>query len=144
MKIFFAIVLLCTVALSTVSTVRAVAYVIHPPTINAQNIINVTSIIVPRGGVYVLSPVIDNTGGDVTINITIKGQACELGDPLVFFYRAALVGEAPSVIMNFPTAFFSISACGESVTSINLAIVERWAIQFVWDGHKFVNSQDLC
>ncbi len=119
-------------------------YLLHPQLIRPVIVSNVTKLLVPRGGAYVqpLRP-IDNSIGDVTINLTVGGEACELGDPLVLFFEVTTTGDgAFPVVVNFINAFY-FSPCGELETSTDLSVLQRWAIPFLWDGTNFV-STDIC
>jgi hypothetical protein len=132
-------VILLVLALSAIAIavmpLRSDPKVIHPSNLNGTVQLNIH-----RGGAIVqpLLP-INNSVNTVNITFNITGQACDLDDPLVFFYRP-LFTNGSTVLLVFPSDFFFLNGCCGNITTLILNNSERWNIQFAWDGRKFVSQ----
>jgi hypothetical protein len=115
--------------------------IIRPRLNNGGN----TTLNIPRGGAIV-QPVsaLNNSVAQIDINFVITGQACDVGDPLVFYY-SIVDDEAQNVLLRFPVDFFNlVQCCGpdEIVNLVNYGTT-RMNIMFTWDGRKFSNEPQL-
>lgn len=149
MKITFLITLVALIGLSTLAPMVAGAnwnnsFVQKPGIIRATIANGVSNVLIPRGGA-IIQPVfpLDNSDGALPFTLTVKGQACAVGDPLILMYRPAVV-TSPAIVMTLPQPFFNITECGVPATTIDLATRARWVLTFIWDGEKFVAQQDIC
>jgi len=95
---------------------------------------------IPRGGAVVqpLKPI--NNSVSISMNMVIDGQACEVNDPLIFYYKVLNI-ESGSVVLSFPSNFFFIpGCCSGSIDNINIANYARWSLRTRWDGERFIED----
>ncbi len=149
-NIIHAIVIVVVSLLSLVSAINFIPqgpYILKPGIIRAANsALNITTLNIPRGGAIVkpLRP-IDNSIANVNITLQVNGEACQINDPLVFIYQVTDPEGDFNATLTFPEEFFYLITCGGGpVTSLELSLLERWVIQFRWDGDRFTNTDDTC
>ena len=88
----------------------------------------------------IISEVNVSSSGNI-INVNVDSSKCSLGTNLTFFFK--FVNNVDNnILLTFPSNFY-ITKCGGPSNVFNLGI-ERFVISFIFDGEKFVNTQDTC
>ncbi len=133
------------------------SFVQKPGIIRAIVVDGISKIGVPRGGAIV-QPVFP-LASSISFTLTVTGQACAVGDPLILMYRLPVIIPSPptglvtkkrmvsvpaDIILTLPATFFYLTECGVAATTIDLTTRDRWVLTFIWDGERFVAQQDVC
>ena len=90
---------------------------------------------------FVAKFVVDNSLGDVYINIDINTDDSTIGDSCVFLMKK--LSDIHRVYISFTQKFYYIE-CGDDVTESQTRINTRYAKKFIFDGQKYVCTYDNC
>jgi hypothetical protein len=95
---------------------------------------------IPQGGAIIKPQVPVNNTEAVTLTFIILGQACDLNDPLIFYYDV-LDTNGADAILSFPADFFYLHACcGGRASSLNLLDLGNFSIHTTWNGNTFTDD----
>lgn len=124
---------LCTISISGLGVIRPI------PDINGD-----VHLKIPRGGAIVKPVAPINNSAQVTMSFVIDGQACDLNDPLIFYFDVVDTESGNDVILNFPSDFFLIhGCCGGSLSSVNVRYWGELNLRTYWDGNLFADETDV-
>lgn len=83
---------------------------------------------------------IENSEVSVESTIDVTSEDSQIGDMLIFMFKFSGTN---TVRINLTSNYY-FTACGETRTYIQLGNYERWVVPFMYDGEKFVNTEDNC
>src|SRR6185436_5737099 len=98
------------------------------PTINS---LNETHLNIPRGGAIIRPVAPINNTDEVATSFIIDGQACDIGDPLTFYY-GVLDTEGSNILLTFPTDLFNLVLCcgvDDTIIIVNSGS-SQWNLKF--------------
>lgn len=95
--------------------------------------------IIPTSNYYIISIKVDNTYSDVDVFFDVDVSSSNIGDQVVLIIKT--MSYENNAYINFSDNFY-YTGCGGTANSEN--VNERIALNFIFDGEKFVNTNDNC
>ncbi len=84
---------------------------------------------------------IDNNADSLTFTLDIDRTHAEINDQVTIIFIITTTNHPVNMILSDN---FWYTRCGSRTSSYNLTGNLRWALQFIYDGEKYVNSTDNC
>ena len=103
---------------------------------------NGTFYIKPNENNHVAKFIIDNSSGTSVINLDIETESSSIGDVFTLMIKQTNINEDNRVHFVLSEKFYYAN-CGE-YNSDNQMNTERIVIKFIYDGEKFVCTNDNC
>jgi len=91
---------------------------------------------------FVAKFVVDNSLSEVYINVDININDSVAGDTCVFMVKN-LYNNIKPVYISFTEKFYYV-ACGNNVTTFQTQVNKRFVVKFIFDGEKYVCTNDNC
>jgi hypothetical protein len=85
---------------------------------------------------------IDNSSNNITFTVNAVTTSASIGDRVVLMFKISNPN-SHSVNLLLGSQFFYIS-CGDLDSNVSIGGYERYVIEFIYDGEKFVNTYDNC
>ena len=107
-------------------------------------VINGTYTVNPSGvtNYIVVFDTIDNSSQLITFTVNANTTSASIGDRVVLMFKISNPN-SNDVDMYLGEQFY-YTACGGETTNRNIGSLERFVIEFIYDGEKYVNTYDNC
>ena len=88
---------------------------------------------------------INNNSGNVTFTIDADTNNASINDRVILMFKVTNPNAGPDYSVNmYLGSQFLYTACGDAVSFYNISNFERMVIEFIYDGEKYVCTNDNC
>lgn len=90
----------------------------------------------------VVFDLIDNSTNNINFTVNANTSSASIGDRVVLMFKISNP-TVRTVNMTLGSQFY-YTFCGGSSSNVSLGSYERYVIEFIYDGEKYVNTYDNC